>query len=419
MVEPGGNGNASPRTTHDEFFEAACQSLGFTGATFDLLSLASREIRAELPLVRDDGTLSVFNAYRVQHHNARGPYKGGLRYHPAVGFDEMRALASLMTLKTALVDVPFGGAKGGIDCDPSTLSERELEQLTRKFVQKLHRLIGPNLDIPAPDMGTDSRVMAWIHDEYSKIYGYSPAVVTGKPVSVGGSVGREEATGLGVAIVVATIVERRQESLKDKTVAIQGFGNVGVHTAAALADMGARIVAVSDHDGGIHRPSGLPVAEVVAAVGRRGPVSAAGSTGEAITNEELLALDVDLLIPAAIGGVIHAGNAERVQAKMVVEAANGPVTARADQMLGERGIPIVPDILANAGGVIVSYFEWVQNLQQVAWDLEGVDERLRARLVAATNAVWEEAEDAGVTWRLAAYRLATAKVKAAFFISGF
>jgi glutamate dehydrogenase (NAD(P)+) len=407
----------SARTTHDEFFAAACHSLGLSDATFELLSLSSREIRAELPLVHDDGSLSVFNAYRVQHHNARGPYKGGLRYDADVSLDEMRGLASLMTLKTALVDVPFGGAKGGIDCDPTTLSDRELEQLTRKLVVKLHRLIGPNLDIPAPDMGTDARVMAWINDEYSKIYGYNPAVVTGKPVAVGGSVGREEATGLGLAIVVAAIADREGRDLHDRTVAIQGFGNVGTHAAASLAALGMRIVAVSDRAGGIHRSAGLPVHELIAATGRHEPVTAV--VGDAITNEELLELEVDLLVPAATGGVIHSANVGHVQAKMIVEGANGPVTAQADQLLGERGIPIVPDILANAGGVVVSYFEWVQNLQQIAWSLDEVHDGLRTRLHAATAEVCDEAEEAGIPWRLAAYRIATAKVKTAFFLSGF
>jgi glutamate dehydrogenase (NAD(P)+) len=409
--------NASVRATYEEFFETACRSLDFTDTTIELLSLSSREIRAELPLVRDDGSLEVFNGYRVQHHNARGPYKGGLRYSREVGLDEMRGLAALMTLKAALVEIPFGGAKGGIDCDPTLLSSRELEQLTRKFVQKFHRVIGPNLDIPAPDMGTNAQVMAWIHDEYSKIYGYSPAVVTGKPVSVGGSVGREEATGRGLAKVVATIADRQGLAVGDRTVAIQGLGNVGTHAAAALADLGMRIVAVSDRDGGVHREAGFGIEELMASAGRRAPVSALW--GEPISNADLLTLDVDLLVPAAIGGVVTAENADRVRARMVAEGANSPVTARADRILTERGIPVIPDILANAGGVIVSYFEWVQNLQQVAWSRDEVDGKLAERLVTATDAVLEDAELVGVTWRIAAYRIAAARVQAAFFISGF
>jgi len=407
----------SARAIYEESFEVACRSLGFSPTAIELLSLSSREIRAELPLVRDDGSLAVFNAYRVQHHNARGPYKGGLRYSPEVTLDEVRGLAALMTLKAALVEIPFGGAKGGIDCDPTLLSDRELEQLTRKFVQKFHRLIGPNLDIPAPDMGTNAQVMAWIHDEYSKIYGYSPAVVTGKPVSVGGSVGREEATGRGVAKVVATVADRRGESLEGRTVAIQGFGNVGTHAAAALSELGMRIVAVSDREGGVHREGGIPIEELVAIAGHGGPVAAL--EGAAVSNADLLTLDVDLLVPAAIGGVITAENADRVRARMVAEAANGPVTARADLILAERGVAVIPDILANAGGVIVSYFEWVQNLQQVAWSLAEVDGQLTTRLVTATDAVLEDAEGAGVSWRMAAYRIAAARVHAAFFISGF
>jgi glutamate dehydrogenase (NAD(P)+) len=408
---------ASARGTHDEFFEAACRSLDYPTSTIELLSLASREIRAEIPLVRDDGSLAVFNAYRVQHHNARGPYKGGLRYHPDVDLDEVRSLASLMTLKTALLDLPFGGAKGGIDCDPAALSERELEQITRKFVEKFHRLIGPNLDIPAPDMGTDAHVMAWIHDEYSKIYGYSPAAVTGKPVTIGGSVGREEATGLGVAEVLGAVAAHRGDDLSGRTVAIQGFGNVGTHAAAALVELGLTVVAIGDRDGAVHDPAGLPVAELLAGTSRHQPLPA--DIGRPIGNDELLTLDVDVLVPAAVGGVVHRGNARDVRARWIVEAANGPVTSEADRVLEERGVLVVPDILANAGGVVVSYFEWVQNLQQLAWDLPEVHGRLRARLGSATRAVCDEAADEGCALRLAAYRLAAAKVKAAFFISGF
>jgi glutamate dehydrogenase (NAD(P)+) len=408
---------ASARATHDAFFEEACTSLGYDPATSELLLLASREIRAELPLRRDDGSISVFNAYRVQHHNARGPYKGGLRYHPDIDLDEARGLACLMTLKTALADIPFGGAKGGIDCDPTTLSQHELEQLTRKFVAKLHRLIGPNLDIPAPDMGTDAQVMAWVQDEYSKIYGYSPAVVTGKPVLTGGSAGREEATGLGVGIVLGSLLAQKGESVDGRTVAIQGFGNVGLHTAATLARLGMRVVAVSDRDGGIHDPTGLAVDELVDTVRRGKPLAAVDA--EPIDNESLLQLDCDVLVPAAIGSVVTTRNAERIRAPLVVEAANSPVTAAADAMLRARGVQVVPDILANAGGVIVSYFEWVQNLQQFYWSLETVHDRLRERLEAATRAVVTEAGLEHTSWRAAAYRIATARVKNAFFVSGF
>ena len=407
----------SARNSHDEYFETACRSLGYPDSTTELLMLAAREIRAELPLVRDDGSIAVFNGYRVQHHNARGPYKGGLRFHPEIDLDESRALAALMTLKTALVDVPFGGAKGGIDCDPTALSDRELEQLTRKFVTKFHRLIGPNLDIPAPDMGTDARVMAWIQDEYSKIYGYSPAVVTGKPVGIGGSVGREDATGRGVAIVVDTVAGQLGRDLSGATVAVQGFGNVGAHAATAFAAAGMKVVAIGDRDGAVHDPDGLDVAALTASSTRARPLDL--DAGRRIDGDELLALDVDVLVPAAVGGAIHSGNVGSVRARWVVEAANSPVTAAADRVLCEKGVVVVPDILANAGGVVVSYFEWVQNLQQLAWGLPEIHERLAHRLSDAAVAVCQEAEQESCALRMAAYRLAVARVKSAFFIAGF
>jgi glutamate dehydrogenase (NAD(P)+) len=404
------------RESVETFFAEACESLGYDAPTFELLLLASREIRSELVLRRDDGTLAVFNAYRVQHHNARGPYKGGLRYDSTIDLDEVRALACIMTLKCALVDLPFGGAKGGIDCDPSELSERELEQLTRKFVEKFHRIIGPNLDIPAPDMGTGAAVMAWIQDEYSKIYGYSPGVVTGKPLLTGGSAGREEATGLGVAIVTETVLAQRDDALRGKTVAIQGFGNVGMHAANALAAAGANIVAVSDIHCGICCDDGIDLDEVIGAVRKGAPLEGVGY--DIVSNAELLAFECDLLVPAAAGAVINEDNVDRVQASVIVEAANAPVTSGADQALRDRGVLVIPDILANAGGVAVSYQEWVQNLQQMRWTLDEVHERLRARLVAATEAVIEEASSQSVDYRLAAYRIATARLRDALFLSG-
>jgi len=407
------------RETHDRFLERACQQLGYDEAVFKLLLTASREIKLELPLRRDDDSLVIFNAYRVQHHNSRGPYKGGLRYHPAIDMDESRGLACLMTLKTALVDVPFGGAKGGIDCDPRTLSLRELETLTRHFVERVHRNIGPNLDIPAPDVGTDSRVMAWIQDEYSKIYGFSPAVVTGKPIVTGGSCGREEATGRGVSVALARFLEGHGDSLEGKAVAIQGFGNVGSHTAQCLAALGAKVVALSDSRGGILSRSGLPVDEVLHQSRSTGTVTGfPGATP--ISNEELLACECDILIPAALGSVIDRRVADHVQAQLVVEAANGPVTSQGAQRLAHRGIRVLPDILANAGGVIVSYFEWVQNLQQFSWTLEDVRARHDQRMHKAVDHVVDEAKHhKGDRYRQAAYRIATQRLKEAYFAAGF
>jgi glutamate dehydrogenase (NAD(P)+) len=407
--------SVSARSTHDAFFSDACDALGYDESTTEVLLLASRETRAEVPLRRDDGSISVFSAYRVQHHNALGPYKGGLRYHPDLDLDEARGLACLMTLKAALVDVPFGGAKGGIDCDPSTLSNRELERLTRGFVGKLHRLIGPNRDIPAPDVGTNPQVMAWILDEYSKLHGHSPAVVTGKPPIIGGSEGRLEATGRGVGIVLETLARHRGESLTDATVAIQGFGNVGSNAARFVTELGMTVIAVSNSSGGVRRDSGFTTQELAEAAAEPGRLP----LGDAISNDTLLALDCDHLITAALGGAITSTNAIDVRSRIVVEAANAPITAKAHAMLTERGVIVVPDILANAGGLIVSYFEWVQNLQQFSWTLDEVNDRLRLRLENATARVLARSAQDDIDQRAAAYRIATARVKEAFFLSGF
>jgi len=406
---------SSARSTHDAFFNEACAALGYDASTTEVLLLASREIRAELPLHRDDGSVSVFNAYRVQHHNARGPYKGGLRFHPDLDLDETRGMACLMTLKAALVDIPFGGAKGGIDCDPTALSPRELEALTRRFVGKFHRVLGPNLDIPAPDVGTNPQIMAWIHDEYAKVYGYSPAVVTGKPIIVGGSAGRLAATGLGVAMVIEALARHRGEDLKGARVAIQGFGNVGSQVARSVTELGMKVVAVSDHTGGRFVPDGFAPADLIDDRERGDRLPA----GEPISNAELLTLECDYLVPAALGGAITTTNAGDVCARVVVEAANSPITPDADRILVDNGVSVVPDLLANAGGVIVSYFEWVQNLQQLSWPLTQVNKGLRERLTVATDQVIARAEADAVDVRSAAYRIATARVKEAFFLAGF
>jgi glutamate dehydrogenase (NAD(P)+) len=332
--------------------------------------------------------------------------------------EEIRGLACLMTLKTALVDIPLGGAKGGIDCDPTTLTERELETLTRKFVQKMHRLIGPNLDIPAPDMGTGPQVMAWIQDEYSKIYGYSPAVVTGKPIVVGGSEGRLEATGHGLAMVMEEYAEHIGEPLAGCTTAIQGFGNVGRHAARFLSDLGMKIVAVSDVNDGILNPQGLPMDNLLTHTDRAGTV-VGFSEAEAISNEQLFELECDYLVPAALGGVIGRFNAHNIRARVIAEGANAPVTHYGDEILSQNGIRIIPGILANAGGVIVSYFEWVQNLQQLSWSLETIRKRLRQKLTFAARAAFSLSHEQGCSYRDAAYQIAARRLKDAFFAAGF
>jgi glutamate dehydrogenase (NAD(P)+) len=322
-----------------------------------------------------------------------------------------------MTLKAALVDVPFGGAKGGIDCDPATLSSRELEQLTRKFVEKFHRLIGPNLDVPAPDMGTNGQIMAWIQDEYSKIYGHSPAVVTGKPVELGGSKGRDAATGTGLTIVLGSVLGARGERIEGCRVAVQGFGNVGGHVVAQLLERGAVIVAVSDVHGGVADEKGLDAGALSEAARGAGPLATV--PGEPIDNDALLATECDVLVPCAVGGVVTAEVAARLRCRYVLEGANEPVTAEGDRVLDERGITVVPDILANAGGITVSYFEWVQNLQQFSWSLDEVERRLASTMVTATEAVLARSTGDGISLRRAAYRIATERVKVAFFLSGF
>jgi glutamate dehydrogenase (NAD(P)+) len=358
----------------------------------------------------DDGTVRVFTGYRVWHNITRGPAKGGLRYHPSTDLDEVRALAMWMTWKNALVGVPFGGAKGGVACAPRTLSQRELERLTRRFTTELADLIGPESDIPAPDVGTNAQVMAWMMDTYSMHRGYSvPGVVTGKPVELGGSEGRLEATGQGVAYCVQEAARRIGLDLEEARVAIQGFGNVGSAAARALARLGARIVAVTDVSGGVFRGDGLDPERLARRLRETGSI--AGTPGsEPITNEELLGLDCDVLVPAALEGQITAVNAGRVRTRILAEAANGPTTPDADPILQERGVVVIPDIVCNAGGVTVSYFEWVQNREALSWSKEDVNARLRRILVRAFDDVWRVAAERAIPPRLAAHVLAVGRV---------
>ncbi|MFP4623388.1 MAG: Glu/Leu/Phe/Val family dehydrogenase, partial [Gemmatimonadota bacterium] len=390
-------------------FDCAARLLDLPRHLQVALKTPFREVMVEIPLVAEDGSITTFHGYRVQHNNARGPMKGGLRYHPEVDLDESRALASLMTWKTALVDIPYGGAKGGVDVDPRQLSDVDLERITRTFLERIHQFIGPNEDIPAPDMNTNAQVMAWIVDEYAKFEGFTPAVVTGKPLEVGGSPGRESATGRGVAVVTERAAADHHLELDGATVAVQGFGNVGSWTARFLAERGARVVAVSDVDGGIHDEAGLDVGRLVDLVARGESVVQLDGA-ERISNDDLLTLDVDVLVPAALGGVLHRWNARHVRAKLVVEGANAPTTPAADAILAERGITVVPDILANAGGVTVSYFEWVQNLQQFRWTAEKVDQELRAIMTRAYDAVRDTAVYHGTSLRTAAFMVAIRRV---------
>ncbi len=393
----------------DEQFQIAAEHMRLEPEIRLLLRTPYREVIVQIPVRLDDGHMEMFHGYRVQHNGVRGPYKGGIRYHHEVDLAEVRALAALMTWKTALVDVPFGGAKGGIACDPTAMSRHELQMLTRGFAQKIDMCLGVYRDIPAPDAGTSAQTMAWIMDEYGKKHGYTPAIVTGKPVNLGGSRGREEATGRGVMIITHEACKAYGIDIKKARVAIQGFGNVGSWTARLIAQLGARIVAVSDVHGAIFNEKGLDIEALWTHNRACGTVMNFGGT-QPIDNEALLALDVDVLIPAALGGAITEENVQNVKARLIIEAANSPITPRAEEALQGRGIRIVPDILANAGGVTVSYFEWVQNLQQFHWELARVNEELERKMMAAWTAVYHRSTSEKTPLRLAAYVEALAKV---------
>jgi glutamate dehydrogenase (NAD(P)+) len=378
-----------------------------------------REVTVELPVRMDDGRIEVFTGYRIQHNGARGPCKGGIRYHPEADHDEVLGLATIMTWKTALMDIPFGGAKGGVTVDPKKLSKLELERLTRRFTQRIAIVLGPYRDIPAPDVNTNAQVMAWILDEYSSRQGYTPAVVTGKPVSLGGSLGREEATGRGVMYVMQEYARDFGIPLKGSRVVIQGFGNVGGHLARLLdAEAGAKIVAVSDVEGGTANDKGLDIPTLLAHAAQRRPVSE-WTGGTRISNEDLWTVPCDWLVPAALGGVItKEANAHTVDCKVVVEGANEPTTPTADLILEERGIAVIPDFLANAGGVTVSYYEWAQNLQQYRWTHEQVNKELKATITKAYAAVRDLAKEKSATFRTAAYAIALQRVAEAERLRG-
>jgi glutamate dehydrogenase (NAD(P)+) len=402
----------------NHYFRKAARLMDLSARVERLLVTPYREVKVDVSVTLDSGELGTFIGYRVQHDKSRGPMKGGLRYHPTVDMDEALGLASLMTWKTAVVNLPFGGAKGGIAVDPGILSPRELERLTRRFVQQIHDIIGPQQDIPAPDVNTNAQIMAWIMDEYSTIHGFSPAVVTGKPVELFGSKGREEATGRGVVWALEEwLADLGAGAVEGKRFAIQGFGNVGSWTAHFLHERKGRVVAVSDVKGGVRNPDGLDIPALVAHVRQRGTVEGFAGTDE-ITNEDLLTLDVDVLIPAALGGVLTKDNAREVRARYIVEAANGPTTPDADEILQARGIPVLPDIYANAGGVTVSYFEWVQNIQQFTWDEERVSAELHRHMRDAYGTLARVAREHRVPLRTAAFVVAIGRVGRATVLRG-
>ncbi|MBI2169756.1 MAG: Glu/Leu/Phe/Val dehydrogenase [Actinobacteria bacterium] len=384
-------------------------------------------LHVSVPVRMDDGSLRVFEGYRVRHDDTRGPAKGGIRYHPQVNLSEVKALALWMTLKCAVAGIPFGGAKGGISVDPKTLSRLELERLSRGFIGHLGNFIGPETDIPAPDVYTNAMVMGWMMDEYSRLNGRrTPAVITGKPIHLGGSLGRDDATGRGAYYVIKELEQRHHWDPFATRVAVQGFGNAGQHVAALLHQDGYKVVAVSDSQGGIYREEGFDIPSLIHTKNESRKLRAVYCEGtvcemvpaETVTNEELLELDVDVLIPAALEGQITEKNADRVQASTVVEVANGPTTSDGDAVLADRGITVVPDILANAGGVTVSYFEWVQNRGGLSWTLEEVQNRLSEIMSRETLAILELGEELGSDLRTAAYALALGRLGAAVEAQG-
>jgi glutamate dehydrogenase (NAD(P)+) len=376
-----------------------------------------RELTVAVPVVMDDGLIKVFTGYRIQHSSARGPCKGGIRYHPEVNLNEVRALAALMTWKCAVVGIPYGGAKGGVKCDPMQMSEDEVRRMTRRFTAMIMPIIGAKRDIPAPDVNTNAQTMAWIADTVSMLERKTVIdIVTGKPVSLGGSLGRTEATGRGVAITTEELLKRKGQALSETRVAVQGYGNVGSHAATILDQMGCKIVAVSDVSGGLYSSKGLDIAGINRHITNHPKRLLEGYEApgiEKINNEELLISDTDVLIPAALEHQIRVDNAPYVQAKMIIEGANGPTTREADEILHARGVTVVPDILANAGGVVVSYFEWVQDLQCFFWDEEEVNRNLKRIMVRSFKEVWDFSQREEVSMRLGAYMLAVDRVAGA------
>lgn len=403
------------------FFDAAAEHLNIDSDLREALLMPRREVQVQVTIERDDGRLASYVGFRVQHDHYRGPMKGGLRYHPDVDLDETRALASLMTWKTAVVDLPYGGAKGGIGVDPSKLSQREVERLTRAFVDQIHDIVGPDTDIPAPDMGTDHRVMAWFRNQWEKYHGFNPAVITGKPVEEYGAKGREEATGRGVGALTVKLTKRLGFQAEESSVAIQGFGNVGAHAAKFLHESQFPVVAVSDISGTYYDADGLNIPDMLRHTLHHPHGLLEGyEHSERLPMDSLLTLDdVRILIPAAIGGVINEHNVAEVSAEVIIEAANGPIHPQADTELNERGVTILPDILANAGGVTVSYFEWVQNRQHYRWTLDRVRQELDRTMSDAFENVWQTAQQHQVSLRQAAYIIGITRVRRAAELAGF
>ena len=394
-------------------YKSAVEKLGLKSNIARALEIPDRELKVEIPFRRDNGEIDSVVGYRVQHNNTRGPFKGGIRYHHHVDIDEVRSLATLMTWKTALVDIPYGGGKGGIGINPSDYSKVELERISRKFFRAIDPIIGVNIDIPAPDVNTNAQVMSWFMDEYSQTHGYTPGIVTGKPLELGGSEGREAATGRGTAIITREAAEKWNIDLKGAKVVVQGFGNVGSYAAKFLHEYGCKIIGVSDISGGLYAPDGFDVEELFDYNYKHRTIDGY-QYGKKITNEELLALECDFLIPAALGSAINEDNVDSLNCKIIIEAANGPVTGEAADKLWKKKIAIIPDILTNAGCVTVSYFEWVQNLQQFKWPEDEINQKLEQKMVAAFNEVYSVKQNKNVPMRIASFMVAIDRVSTAY-----
>jgi len=400
-------------------FDQAAEAMELDHNLRERLKLPQRSLMVSVPVRMDDGRVEVYTGYRVQHDSSRGPSKGGIRYHPDVNLGEVAALAMWMTWKCALADLPYGGAKGGIAIDPKKLSRAELQRLTRRYAAEIFPLIGPDKDVPAPDVGTDAQVMAWIMDTYSQQVGFAvPGVVTGKPLSIGGSLGREEATGRGVVYVTIEALQHLKLDIRNSTVAIQGFGNVGFHTARIMQEYGARVIAVSDVNGGIHNLNGLDISELFTRYKTGGQSLRDTRLGEWLSNDELLQLDCTVLVPAALSEQITERNAAKLRCRILAEGANGPTTPEADRILQDHGVFIIPDILANSGGVIVSYFEWVQDLQRFFWKATDIQARLQDILTSAFHRTLQFSVSKNTSMRMAALMSGIDKVAQAHLQRG-
>jgi glutamate dehydrogenase (NAD(P)+) len=404
----------------NHWFDLAADRMDLRDDIRAVMRSSYREVQVQIPVKLSDGKIHVFSGFRVQHNGARGPYKGGIRYHPEVDLDEVRALATLMTWKTAVAGIPFGGAKGGVNVDASGCGESELQQITRSFIDKIEKVLGPQRDIPAPDVGTNAQTMAWMMDEYGKLHGHTPAIVTGKPIALEGSYGREAATGRGLVYMFREAAPSLDLHPEDTRVVVQGFGNVGSWAARIMAQLGCRIVGASDAHGAIHAEDGLDPEALQRHAREGGKLPEYDAEGvEAISPEELIGLECEVFIPAALGGMIHRDNADALNAKVIVEGANSPTTPKADEILADKGVHVIPDVMANAGGVVVSYFEWVQNLQHFRWDEREVNDKLGAIMRRAYREVSARAQEDDVPLRVAAYQTGIERVVEAARIRGY